>query len=615
MTTRKNSNPGSIAGALAIVAVFASVAYAAIGYDSGDGKYKGKDPGAVTLTQNGQSMSGMQALCNAIDRLRAQAGTNAKFKAAADGLADMKIHGRIGIGCGTEETKVGAPAADTDEKLGSNKSYDRINVSKKTLEGDLDVAAAVLLHEYSHVCASASLSADRRKDEICAYWTEYCFLRGISSPSQAVQGRIAWLEGCFSGATGFKAHKDASKTGYPAADVINDITKYSTTTSMSETHYDFAVEGSTIKLYDTQTGASSSIDTGIGLVAVEAWHTTGGQHVMLVCGHSGSSGIVKAYRDVTGNDLPDASSATEVVSASAGLGTVSGLLRIGTGTSAKHYLFDLGAHKVYNLIDSDSDEVPDTLGTVFASPSNFSELSTMKTLAAGGDETNVKVSLMDLPFFQTASGGVRPYGTVTLSDVNADGTADSSTGLLSTLDTEVIPPVILNDVGWTQTSLVVHGIRSHSVRALAFEAGTGDYTESLGLVTLDSSGRGTIALSRGLRNPDTIIVKDLTLNLASEVYQTHHPRPLLYEISVEEGPSSGGTTVTLRGDNLPTTPNASKVWFGTVEGSVISKSSTGWVVTTPSITLDFGSFDVLPVIITCPNADDAVGVNFIFNNY
>lgn len=361
----------------------------------------------------------------------------------------------------------------------------------------------------------------------------------------------------------------------------------------------------------TGTWESVEIDTGISMSGLRLYATTAGNIVILVTGSDGSgNGIVKAYEDTDADGLVEPTAATVVVSAADGLGLISGATWIDGASGRAFYIFDRPNSRVYRIVDTDSDEVPDDLGSSFATAVQFPELAGLQglttTMSAGAEVVTVSSRSQ----YYRSFGVVFDHSWVQLADTNGDGTADWSSGLRAFQDTVHFPPSFVDGVFHNKTQLLVHAPKGNTVEVYAQDSG-GAFSEFLGTAVTGSNQRALVILNRQIGMNDVLRPVDTTLDLDGPAVEADNAEARLDHLDVREGTEDGGTTVTIYGEALPTTPNA-HVWFGDSEATILSQASTQIVVRSNAAPQVAFGYDVVPVRIVCPGQPDATGLEFTF---
>ena len=181
----------------------------------------------------------------------------------------------------------------------------------------------------------------------------------------------------------------------------------------------------------------------------------------------------------------------------------------GTGVtgSATAYLWDLLNAEIVTLLDDDSDGVPDTLGTVFASAALFPGLLEAGTL--GSPALGILVT-------STNSGSTISLNTrhTKLVDGNADGVADTST-TYRLKDVITFGPLFLESPRPDDTVVEVRGTVDSTVEVWESDE-EGNRITLLGSASIVyETSSAVIALTGPLEEGEFLVLRDLTLDIKS----------------------------------------------------------------------------------------------------
>jgi len=175
--------------------------------------------------------------------------------------------------------------------------------------------------------------------------------------------------------------------------------------------------------------------------------------------------------------------------------------------SATAYLWDLLNAEIVTLLDDDSDGVPDTLGTVFASAALFPGLLEAGTL--GSPALGILVT-------STNSGSTISLNTrhTKLVDGNADGVADTST-TYRLKDVITFGPLFLESPRPDDTVVEVRGTVDSTVEVWESDE-EGNRITLLGSASIVyETSSAVIALTGPLEEGEFLVLRDLTLDIKS----------------------------------------------------------------------------------------------------
>lgn len=298
----------------------------------------------------------------------------------------------------------------------------------------------------------------------------------------------------------FPGWKAQGKIGQPGAGYKPLYCSSSGSTSTSSPVYIVAADPTTVTVAIEGSGGSlitSTINVGMNTCALGCYATSSGIEVLLVSGDSAGVGVMKAYWDTDDDGFVDASTETTIIGTSDALGVVAGFTWVETGAGARYYAIDKDSSKIYNLTDTNSDEVPDDLGTVFASPTQFPEIDGAQSLyaaeVAGGAEA-LGVSFREDWLLHARHHEDDDESWVNLRDTNGDDVADRSGGLAKLKDAIEYEPGFVDGVFKNKTQLTVDAPAGAIVEVRAWESSTGDFTELLGTAVTGADETATVSL-------------------------------------------------------------------------------------------------------------------------
>ncbi len=374
---------------------------------------------------------------------------------------------------------------------------------------------------------------------------------------------------CFS----FRQGRDLA---HPTLDISYEVEESGTVTAR---HYQLDVRGvSTV-----------SVATGLSFVTgADIFRTPSGTNALVVCGldSGGASGGVVLVVDTDGDGI--ATDVRFIVGFGAGLVRPSSVNAVPkAGGSNKFYVFDDATDTIYNLPDSDGDGLPDELGLPFATPDRFSELADGLTLVTTGEledgravgETMVAITASTLERHSLRQDD----WTSSFRDLDGDDRADESTGKRFLRDHLVLRPALWSGAFVGEEELLVHGSPGHVVEVRAQDA-DGAFTVVLGSALTETEtsrwGDATIRLARPLRLGETIQLRDLALGLDSTPIVVEKKTPRILSVAPAVGPRSGGTLVTITGQNFVP---GSTVLFGDRAAPLRSYAPGSLVVESPPL--------------------------------
>jgi uncharacterized protein YraI len=248
-----------------------------------------------------------------------------------------------------------------------------------------------------------------------------------------------------------------------------------------------------------------------------------------------------------------------------------------------------GSFQLYNAVGT-VDGVGDVFGYFFAPVPVLYSLSP----AVGGSQGGAQVSISGL---NLAPGGQAPqvlFGSTKASSV----ACSSSTSCVATAPpgTGSVQVTVVTAFG-TSNGLVFQYVSSPTVSAISPSSGlvsggitvtiTGSNFVAVSQVsfgsqpaasfTVDSSTQIT-AVAPASQSPGPVDVTvtnpaGTSSTSSADVFTYVLPPPQLSSISPNQGPTSGGITVTLSGSNFYTSPGATQVYFGSVRASGVSCGS------------------------------------------
>ncbi len=594
------------------------------------GGHIGKTPNAAQMV----------TICNAIDILwrmglqpnlrRTQRG--AKYRKAARVLHQMKVTGRLAYECGAGY--VPALAWCMRDRRASKRG-DRINVTARGLRKSPASLAGVLFHEYIHACQGYSNGFPRSPQgrngyriELCAYWRQYCFLRDAQAAGHDVSDSINMWRGHYGGQYDFPSLYDADPLTYP--DRRNAcwrcdrrrrggrVWRFGALSIDTSFSFDASESQPTIRQMRFDVGTEQEIASGLDRVDnILAYQPSARGIVLLVAGEQGSGYAIRRFVDTDGDGNVDASSGATVVGRGVGLGSIGGLAWIPNVAGDSVFALDVDNHVIYRLNDQSGDGLPDTLGAVYANAEVFPALEDAASLSVHGEYgvTPLVLAAYMQPWSVVTCGYWSGLTYMELSDNDGDGAAGTATDVLSQDEEVRLRPVVTNSVHVGQMTLEVHGSIGCTFDVRAFEAATGSYSDILGSSVSNEAGFATIALNRPLVGSDVIAVFDATNEQGVEnMTVSADPEAMVFDASETMGSPSGGTTITLTGESLPTNASAT-VWFDETEGVVVSRSAASWVVRSPAYVLPEGRIAVASVEIRQHGEDPIDASHFAYVPY
>lgn len=423
---------------------------------------------------------------------------------------------------------------------------DPINIMPRALASDPGILAGVLAHEFTHVCEPVGLvhvdpNGNPSRAHCHAYFVEYCFLQdalasGILTPPQVAAARQRSkeiVEGL--GYPDFPDWKIAGKTGLPGGSFSTiGITTPGATSGTEVTFGLFVTQSefwSNLNDGTTDPPTGVTISTGFETHVLRAYRAPDGRLVALASGKSGNAGVLRVYWDADSDDLVDESTEITIVSATDGLGPVTGLTWTGAGETAEFFIIDSGSSTIYRLDDTDEDGIPDQLGDEFASPAEFPELAGALSLDLAEPESlnqQVTASFREHRLNVCGFEFDNAYTVVRLRDTDSDGVADWSSGPVKFGDDIMFAPVFVDGVFKQKNQLMVDGPRGTTVQVWAYQASTDDFTELLGSGVTNEDEVATISLNRSLGQNDVVRARNATLDLVGEEAEVTNPEPLVH---------------------------------------------------------------------------------------
>ena len=336
------------------------------------------------------------------------------------------------------------------------------------------------------------------------------------------------------------------------------------------------------------------VDTGLGSVTTLVnYEANQCARVAIVTGPSltGGDGEVRVIIDSDEDGVPE--DVQTIVPSGSGIVSPTAVLAMPVvGGTHKFYVFDNDSNTIYNLSDSDSDDVPDALGAVFADSVSFPELTEGMHLWFHGDMASSREAIgpTEVLFSNVDPavhiGDIAAHWMSSFTDSDGDGTADSSTGKVYFEDIVDYAPVLLSAACAGATDALVFGVKGHTVQVVAKDA-QGQFTAVLGSGVVPPAPYKTgFLLSRALVEGEEIIVRDIdgTRNDSDPVTVGPANRPWVIGLSPLSGVASGGTILTVTGTDfgpqtrvLFTSPNTGE----SIEAGVIGYTNTTLYIMSP----------------------------------
>ncbi|MCZ6690221.1 MAG: IPT/TIG domain-containing protein [Planctomycetota bacterium] len=507
-----------------------------------------------------------------------------------------------------------------------------INLTCADIGRAKDILVGLLIHELSHLGRENSISPTI--DQCMAYWDHYVFLRGVTPPptppSDPLNNPETWIDAIQKWYSNFEDWYDdpnnPNNRKYPGPQATPSQGEYCKMARM-ETNASVGsasvTDGTNLVCLFVAAPAGpppgiveTAIDTGLYPIQTSwEFRTPSGVSALLLAGLNlaGDAGGVKVLVDQTGDGIVE--TVNTVVDFAEGLIDPTSVIAVPqVGGGYKFYVFDDALDKIYNLADSNSDGIPDQLGSVFASSASFPELAQGSFLARTGainsDDGADGPTKVGIRAYSVNRDGIFQSENwwSTFTDSNGDAVADSSSGIVYEEDAIKFRPAFCSAPCASETVALLYGVKDHTIQVVA-EDPQGNFTDVLGSGVPPTGNRVVVTLSRPLQAGEEIIVRDVEHALDSTPYTIGPGNlPWIWDVTPQNGTWAGGGGILISGTDFgPQT----QVFFREMQGGasilqgvVLSWTNTVLIVQTPGLPNQNGASARTQIFIVDPRLQE-----------